>query len=309
MTFSKLLGTAAAAAVLVASVTPVAAQDWRQGFGTFNVGLLGGENEADRLRRFDCLTTVLGDALGVPVELFPGADYAGVMQGLLAGQLHLAGLGPSAYAGIYLQDPNVVEPFAVTINLDGSLGYYAPMYVRADSNIQTIEDMRGRSLAYADPNSASGYLVPRAELRSQGIVDDEFFGRTGFGGGHEQAVIAVLNGQYDAGVTWSSMLGTFEEGYTRGNLRRMVDNGLLNMSDIRIIWVSGLIANGPMVRRQDLPQEVKDILENIYFNFATDNPDCYASISGGDNAGYAPIDHGFFETIVQMRRDELAGSR
>lgn len=308
MTFAKFLGTAAAVAVLATTVTPAAA-DWHQNFGTFNVGLLGGENEADRLRRFDCLTTVLGDALGLPVELFPGADYAGVMQGLLAGQLHIAGLGASAYAGIYLQDPQAVEPFAVTMNNDRSLGYFAPMYVRADSDIQNLDDMRGRSLAYADPNSASGYLVPRAELRGQGINDDEYFSRTGFGGGHEQAVIAVLNGQYDAGVTWSSMLGTFEEGYTRGNLRRMVDNGLLNMSDIRIVWTSGLIANGPMVRRQDLPQEAKDILEDVYFNFATDNAECYASISGGDNAGFAPIDHGFFETIVQMRRDEVAVSR
>ena len=62
-----------------------------------------------------------------------------------------------------------------------------------------------------------------------------YFGSTGFGGGHEQAVIAVLQGQYDAGVTWSSMMGDASEGYTRGNLRRMVDNGLLDMNDLNIV--------------------------------------------------------------------------
>lgn len=181
--------------------------------------------------------------------------------------------------------------------------------MRADSPFQTLEDLKGHSLAYADPNSTSGYLVPRAELRAAGINDDEFFSRTGFGGGHEQAVIAVLNGQYDAGVTWSSMLGEFKDGYTRGNLRRMVDNGLLKMEDIRIVWTSGLIPNGPTVRRKDLPQEAKDILDDLYLNFKEQEPECYTASSGGDNNGYAPIDHSFYVGMVKMREDELAGSR
>lgn len=312
MNITRMVGTPAALAILAASVTsPVAATeaDWRSEIGTFNVGLLSGENEADRLRRYGCLADVLSERLGVPVELFPAADYAGVMQGLLAGQLHLAGLGASGYAGIYLQDAQAVEPFAVTMNADESLGYYAPMYVRADSPFHELEDLRGASLAYADANSTSGYLVPRAELRAAGINDEEFFGRTGFGGGHEQAVIAVLNGQYDAGVTWSSMLGEFEEGYSRGNLRRMVDNGLLDMNDLRIVWVSDLIPNGPTVRRQDLPQEAKEILDDLYMNFAAEDPECFADISGGDNAGFAPIDHSFYLGMIEMRREELSGSR
>ena len=66
------------------------------------------------------------------------------------------------------------------------------IYVRADSDFHSLEDLEGASLAYADPNSTSGYLVPRAELAQSGIDDETFFARTGFGGGHEQAVIAVF---------------------------------------------------------------------------------------------------------------------
>lgn len=126
MTLKTVAAAAAAMAVLLTSVAPAAAE-WRKDFGTFNVGLLGGENEADRLRRFSCVKDVLSERLGVPVELFPAADYAGVMQGLLASHLHMAGLGAAAYAGIYLQDPEAVEPFVTTKNADDSLGYYAPM--------------------------------------------------------------------------------------------------------------------------------------------------------------------------------------
>lgn len=304
----KFPGVAATLAVLLTSVAPAAA-DWRADFGTFNIGLLGGENEADRLRRYDCMQSLVEDVLGVPVELFPAADYAGVMQGLLAGQLHTAGLGASAYAGIYLQDPDAVEPLLTRAQLDDSLGYYAVMYVRADSDIMTFEDLEGRSLAYADPNSASGYLFPRGQLRLQGIIDDEYFSATGFAGGHEQGVIAVLNNQYDAGVTWTSLQGEFEEGYSRGNLRRMVDNGLLDMTDLRIVWESDIIPNGPTVFRKDLPDEARELLLDFHKSMNTEHPECYQLTAGGDDNGYVDIDHSFYEGTVALRRQELESSR
>jgi phosphonate transport system substrate-binding protein len=77
------------------------------------------------------------------------------------------------------------------------------MVVRADSGITNLEQMRGKSLAWADANSTSGYLIPRFALRRGGIAVDgnAYFSRTGFAGGHEQGVVAVLQRQYDAAVT------------------------------------------------------------------------------------------------------------
>ena len=306
MVRTLMLGTAAAVALVAAA--PAFAQDWQDELPVFRVGLLGGENEADRLRNNECLVDQLGERLGVPVELFPAPDYAGVLQGLLADQLDMSFLGASGYAGIYLQDPDAVEPIFVNAEADGSLGYQSVMYVRADSDIMSLEDMEGRTLAYADPNSTSGYLVPRFELGRQGI-DDEYFAQTGFGGGHEQAVVAVLNGQYDAGVTWVSGVGEPSEGYSRGNLRRMIDNDLLDMADLRIIWESNTIPNGPAVIRKDLPQEVKDIVVDYLGNQHETDRECYVNVSFGDGAGWQPVDHSFYEGIVEMRRAEMEGSR
>lgn len=299
------------AAVLAALATSTAAvaQDWRSQLPVFRIGLLGGENEADRLRNNECMRVALEERLGVPVEMFPAPDYAGVMQGLLAGQLDYASLGASAYAGIYLQNPDAVEPIFVGAEADGSTGYYAAMYVRSDSDIHSLEDMRGHALAYADPNSASGYLIPRFELKQAGIDDATYFSRTGFGGGHEQAVVAVLNGQYDAGVTWVSGQGEASEGFSRGNLRRMVDNGLLDMADLRVIWMSNLIPNGPVVVRQDLPAEARAIVVEYLETQLETDPQCYADVSFGDGQGWVAVDHAFFEGIVEMRRQEVAGSR
>jgi phosphonate transport system substrate-binding protein len=309
MTRTIVAATALSLLLSTTATVPAFAQDWRESFGTYNIGLLGGENEADRLRRYDCFAGLVSDAIGVPVELFPASDYAGVMQGLLAGQLHQAGLGASGYAGIYLQDPTAVEPVLTTRNIDDSLGYYAVIYVRADNAATDLAGLEGQSLAYADPNSTSGYLVPRAELALAGIDDTTFFSSTGFGGGHEQAVIAVLNGQYDAGVTWTSLQGEMSEGYSRGNLRRMVDNGLLDMNDIRILWESNLIPNGPTVMRRDVPQEAREAIVELMLNMPDTDPECYRDTVGGDGNGYAVVGHDFYASTVAMREAEIAGSR
>lgn len=300
---------AATALCLGALAGPALAQDWKEQMPVFRVGLMGGENEADRLKETACFKDMLEEALGVPVELYPASDYAGVMQGLLAGQLEYAGLGASAYAGIHLQNPDAVEPFAVAAEADGSTGYYSVMYTLADSGIGSIEDMKGKSLAFADPNSTSGYLVPKAEMEAAGIVPEEYFGSVGFGGGHEQAVIAVLEGQYDAGVTWVSGIGERSEGYTRGNLRSMVDKGMVDMEKLDIIWQSNLIPNGPRVYRQDLPQEVKDILVDLHLTMAETDPECFKNISEGEGGTFVPTDHTFFEGVVDMRRQELEAAR
>jgi pyridoxal 5'-phosphate synthase pdxS subunit len=68
------------------------------------------------------------------------------------------------------------------------------MYVRKDSDIYSLEDMRGKSIAWSDPNTTSGYLVPSYELHQRGINPSTFFSRTGFAGGHEQAIIAEKAG-------------------------------------------------------------------------------------------------------------------
>jgi len=275
------------------------------GVEVWRIGILGGENEADRLREHSCLADHVEKQFGVEVELYPASDYAGVMQGLISDNLEAAGLGSAGYAGIYIQDPDAVEPILTNEQVDGSRGYYSVMLVRADSGIESLEDMAGRSLAFADPNSTSGYLVPNFELNDTGFKtegDGAYFGQVGFSGGHEQGVVAVLNGQYDAAVTWVSGVGELEKGYSRGNLRSMWEKGALDMSDIRIIWQSNLITNGPIVVRKDLPQEAKEAYENLLLWISYNDRECYANIADGEANGYVPVNHEFYEPIINMRR-------
>ena len=97
-----LYGAVALTALMVGAAQ---AEDLKE----FRIGLIGGENEADRLRNFQCLVDKLPAVLGVEkVSLFPAADYDGTIQGLLGGTLDYAELGASGYAKIYLENKDAV---------------------------------------------------------------------------------------------------------------------------------------------------------------------------------------------------------
>jgi phosphonate transport system substrate-binding protein len=293
-----------ASVAIAALATPVLAQE-----DVIRIGLLGGENEADRLADNQCLIDKLPAALGVKeAQLFPAADYDGVVQGLLGGTLDVAGLGASAYAAVYLQDPEAVEPFLTNVQTDGSTGYYSIMLARKDSGMTALADMKGKKLGYADPDSTSGYLVPIVSLPNDvGMPVEEFFGETGFGGGHENLVLAVLDGKFDAGTTWGSGVGEFSEGYTSGNIRSMVDKGMLDMEDVVELWKSPLIPNGPLVMRKGLSQEMKDKVIAFYTALPTEDYECFRSVENGDFKGYTPVTQEFYQTIIDARKQTIGG--
>lgn len=293
----------AATLAVAALVSPVLAQD------VIRIGLLGGENEADRLADNQCLIDKLPAALGVKeVQLFPAADYDGVVQGLLGGTLDIAGLGASAYAKVYLADPKAVEPFITTVQTDGSTGYYSIALAKKDSGITTITDAKGKRLGYADPDSTSGYLIPLTSLPAVlGMKPDEFFASTDFGGGHENLVLGLLDDKFDVVTTWGSGVGEFSEGYTSGNIRTMVDKGMLDMEDVVEVWRSPLIPNGPTVMRSSLDQDLKDKIVKFFTDLPTSDYECFRGIENGDFKGYTPVTPDFYMPIIEARKAAIGG--
>lgn len=299
-----------AALVAASSVAGLgcARADWREEVPVFRIGILGGGLEERRLKDHACLKAKAEQALKVPVDLSASRDYGGMTEGLLAGRLDAAGLGVGGYAGIFLQNPDAIEPIVTLQQADGTVGYRSVLLVRADSPYRTLADLRGRSLMFTERLSASGFLIPYYELTKQGYRPERFFGRLGFSGSHTEAVAAVLNGQADAGVTWSSGVGDHANGYSSGNLRRMVERGTLDMNDVRILWTSGLIPAGPHVVRKDLPKEAKEIYRDVLLNLADRDRKCFERIVGDDAVDFETITHDQYETIIDIRRNGENGA-
>ncbi|MCM2291636.1 phosphonate ABC transporter substrate-binding protein [Allorhizobium sp. BGMRC 0089] len=298
--------TLLAAVALLSIAASAAAQDVKE----FRVGILGGENEADRMRNFQCLTEHMKKDLGFEkVSLFPASDYDGVIQGLLGGTLDFAELGASGYAKTYLSNPKAVEPILTTVQTDGSMGYYSIMVARKDSGMTKVTDIKGKKLGFADPDSTSGYLIPTVTLPAAlgGVAVKDYVASTGFGGGHENLVLEVLKGTFDAGTTWGSGVGNFKDGYTSGNLRKMVEKGELNMDDLVELWKSPLIPNGPLVIRSSLDDATKAKVKAFFVNLPKEDAACFSAIEGGDYKGYADVNVDFYKPVIDARKATIGG--
>lgn len=271
----------------------------------FRIGILGGENAQDRMNSNECLRSTIEDALGVPTKLFAPADYNGVIQGLLGGTIDLSLMGPSSYAAVHIADPDAVSPILVKVNNDGSTGYYSIGFARVDSGITSLESLQGKVFGFGDPNSTSGYLIPSIEIpqtTGASMESGDYFGEVKFTGGHEQTIVAVNNGDVDAGVTWSDGQGNWEDGYNFGALRKAVDAGMVDMNDLVEIWRSKLIPGEPVVLRNALPNDVRATVTQIIDTIGETDPECATAIAGGEVLGFDPITHDAYLSIVAARK-------
>lgn len=289
----------------------------------FRIGVLGGENAQDRMNSYACLQEYASEALGAETKIFAPADYNGVIQGQLGGTLDMAWSGASSYAATYQQDPEAVEPVLVKVNLDGSIGYHSIGFARVDSGIDSIDAMEGKVFGFGDPNSTFCYLIPSIEIpqtKTASPWNPAIISlKLKFTGGHEQTIIAVANGDIDGGVTWAAGLNdNWEDGYDSGALRKAVDAGLVDMSDLVQIWKSAVIPEGPVVVRKSLPADVKATMTDLEDNLYENDPECWYGVVSGEGLDTAACHHFLYrsadywddttrdETFFEHRRSRIA---
>ena len=253
--------------------------------------------------------TVIGQELGIPLRSFRASGYSGVALAMMNDQIDFGIMGPANYATIKKEMGDAVDAPLTMMESDGRTTYVSVIFVKSSSDIRSLDDLRGKTMAFADVNSASGYLIPRYYLRKEGKDPNAFFSRYIFAGGHEQAVSSVLTGTTDAGVTWASGVGDVAEGFTRGILRRMVQAGSLDMKDIRIVWTSGPIPNGPFVMRTRMPPDLHKRIIDAHIKLRDIDRGAFEALTGGQGQGFVPAPPGFYDVIFEIKREEEAARR
>lgn len=303
----KIATTSAVLATLLA--TAAAAQDWREDYQVVRFGILSGENEQDRIQRYSALESYLEEELGVEVEIFTAGNYDGVIQALAADQIEFSFLGSSSYAAAWTATNGGVIPLLTTQNEDGSTGYHSIIVTRCDSGIESIDALEGKTLAFADPDSTSGYAVPYFNLAREGYEPSLHFAATPFSGSHEAGVQAVVNGTFDAAAT-------YQDNDASGIPQRMVEKGMIEEGVVCTIWESPEITSGPITARADLPESLIEDMRDALEGFPERDPEGYAQVSGsveGDGnptVGYVRVDHDRYQWIIDMRewlRDQRRG--
>ena len=287
----------AVTALFALASLPATAADWKTDYKVVKFGILSGENEKDRIARYEPFEAYLEKTLGVDVEIFTAGNYDGVIQALAADQIEFAFLGSSAYAAAYTETNGGVVPLLTSVQQDDSTGYYSIVAVRCDSGYKKIEDLKGKVLAFADPDSTSGYAVPNYNLVQQGFEPSTYFSAIPFSGSHEAGVQGVVNGQFDAAATYIN-------NEKNGIPQRMVTKGMIKEGEICWIWKSPEITSGPFTARANLPAELIAEMKAAVMATPTAAPEAHKEMTGGENStakGYAEVNHDRYQWIVDMR--------
>lgn len=148
----------------------------------------------------------------------------------------------------------------LTVIRHGLSTYQSQFITKAGSGIESIKDLAGKKLAFVDPASASGYLLPMKTLKERNIeIKDKVFAMK-----HDSVVSMIYQGQVDAGATFYSPPS--EAGIE--DARRLVITQYPDVeSKIKIIDLSDAIPNDPIVFRKDMPNEMKEKIVDAFLAF------------------------------------------
>ena len=196
----------------------------------------------DNLAAFKGLLAALEGELGKPVDAVAPSSYGSVVEGLLAGGIDIAMLGPASYAAAKNSDPDI-HAFATYASKAGAFQEEGPYYrsllvVRSDSRFRSRESLRGAKVALVDPISTSGAVLPRhffKELVNEPL--ERFFGSVVYTGSHDKSAGALASGKVDAAFVASVILSDF------------VGDGKAAARDYTVLWKSEPIPLDPFVYR------------------------------------------------------------
>jgi phosphonate transport system substrate-binding protein len=197
---------------------------------------------------------------------FQVTSNAAQVEAMRSGRLHVAGFstGPTAFA-VNLAG---AVPFAVKGGPEGFESYRVVMLVRADSNIQSLADLKGKRVAHTSATSNSGNLAPRAFFPAQGLKPDEDY-RVLYSGGHDRSVMGVNAGDYDAAPVASDVYS------------RMVARGQVKAENFRVIWQSDPFPTSSFAMAHDLKPELQAKIRECFMSYRF--PEAMAKDLGGND--------------------------
>ena len=270
------------------------AQDWKAKYPELVFATIPAENAAQVTERFGDFAAYLSREIGVPVKLRVVGDYAAVIEGQRAGQIHMAYYGPASYARARMIGVKIT-PFAIEVSKGGVKGYHSVFYVKANSPYQSLADLKGKNLGLVDPNSTSGNNVPRFVMNDMKIRPETHFGKVVYTGSHVNAVMALNQGTVDVAANWWNNENDSE-------LQRMVDKGMVKKDDFRIIFKSDQIVNSPMAYLDSLPPELKKLIEQAFLNAAVKDKAAFDKLSDGKMEPFQPVTHEAYLPIVELNK-------
>jgi phosphonate transport system substrate-binding protein len=268
-----------------ASLTQAADPSWPK---ELTFALLSTESAPEVTRRWEPILAQLEKALGVKVKPIMASDYRGTIEALKFKKAEIGHLGPKSYVEATNDNYANVEPIVQIRHSNGSLGYRSCLIVHTDSDIFSPEDISGKTFAFNDPNSTSGYLVPMTMfLNEMGINPKQHFSKLTFSGSHEASILAVMNKKVEVAST------------NLPDVQQLTREGKVPRGALRIIWVSKLIPNDPIVVRKDLPDSLRQAIQDSLVAMPEKHPEVFAA-AGSIIGGFQKVDDAKYQVIREL---------
>ena len=207
----------------------------------------------DQLKKqFLPLAEYLAKIVKIPVKLVFSSSYSNLAKLIKNKKIELAVLSPFAYVEAKKIHTDLIP--LVTHIADGASTYVGYIVTRMDSGIETVQDLKNKTFAFIDKQSASGFLYPSAFLLREGLSAEEHFKKIRFAGNHGKVFEWVDKGYVDAGATYSTALKLASGGVDPGR-------GFKVIAKTGRIPYDAYCARGNL--NSDLVSEIKVILEGL----------------------------------------------
>jgi phosphonate transport system substrate-binding protein len=205
------------------------------------------------LAGFDAVTDIIFDETGIVIEPFVATEYAGVIEALAADppKAHIASLATFAY--LVAAERGVAEAELVAVRY-GSPSYTGQIFTRADSGINAVEDLAGKTFCRPDPLSTSGWIIPSITMQAAGVNPETDLAEVVDAGSHDASVAGVYNGDCDAGSSFVDARSNLEEDYAD------------IMEVIKVINISVDIPNDGVQYHPSVSEELRDQINEVLMN-------------------------------------------
>jgi phosphonate transport system substrate-binding protein len=236
---------------------------------------------------FKPFTTHLAACLNKKVVFYQVQSNAAEIEAMRSGRLHVGGFstGPTAFA-VNLAG---AVPFAVKGTAKEFQGYNLIVIVKASSPYQKLSDLKGKKVAHTSPSSNSGHLAPMSLFPGQGLTPDKDY-KIIFSGKHDQSVMGVNSGDYDAGAVASDVF------------HRMAERGQVKESEFRVIYRSQKFPTSSFAYAHDLDPKLVDKMLSCFYDYRFP-PEMQKAFDGADR--FFPIN---YKTTWEVVRAVAKGS-
>lgn len=217
------------------------------------VGLVPNQAHDEIKAKYEPFKKYLEDKLGMEIELFVANNYAGVVEAMVSEKLDMAYFGGVTY--VQAKQRARVHPIVTEIDSETkTTKYYSLIITQADSKIKSLPDLKGKTFAFGDVSSTSGSLYPRIMLDQAGLKVPDDFANVIYTGKHDATALAVQNGKVDAG------------GLEGRILNKLVAEGKVDMTKLRILAKSDFIEGYPWVIQDSMGKELENKIVNAFLS-------------------------------------------